>query len=162
MGWLTVLMVLNVFVVVVLRYAFGIGWVWMQELYVWSHAMAFMAGAGYTMLHDGHVRIDLIYREANPRYQAIVDILGCIFLAFPLLIILFLRGLPFVQRSWNVGEKSAEAGGLPALYLLKSLILVFCVLFGIQVFALLLRSLIQLFDGPKFPAPEENKNGQVN
>ena len=65
MGWLTILMVLNVFTVVVLRYAFSLGWVWMQELYIWIHATVFMLGAGYTLLHDGHVRIDLIYRTAS-------------------------------------------------------------------------------------------------
>ena len=119
MAWLTVLMVLNVFAVVLLRYAFGIGWVWMQEFYVWTHATAFMAGAGFTLLHNGHVRIDLVYRSASPRYKAIVDILGGVFLALPLLTVLFLRGLPFFQRSWEVGERSAEAGGLPALYVLK-------------------------------------------
>ena len=53
----------------VLRYVFSVGWVWMQELYIWIHATVFMLGAGYTLLHDGHVRIDLIYRTASPRYK---------------------------------------------------------------------------------------------
>ena len=88
-AWLTVLMVVNVFTVVVLRYTFSIGWIWMQELYVWTHAVIFLLGAGYTLLHEGHVRIDVIYRDASVRYKAIVNILGCIFLATPLLILLF-------------------------------------------------------------------------
>ena len=75
-------MVLNVFLVVVLRYVFSIGWVWMQELYVWTHATIFMLGAGYTLLHEGQVRIDLIYRTASARYKALVNIFGSLFLRF--------------------------------------------------------------------------------
>ena len=75
-AWLTVLMVINVFVVVVLRYVFSIGFVWLQELYVWSHAAVFLLGAGYALLHEGHVRIDVIYRKSSVRYKSIVNILG--------------------------------------------------------------------------------------
>ena len=73
-AWLTVLMVINVFVVVVLRYVFSIGFVWLQELYVWSHAAVFLLGAGYTLLHEGHVRIDVIYRKSIVRYKSIVNL----------------------------------------------------------------------------------------
>ena len=90
-AWLTVAMVVNVFIVVVLRYSFSIGWIWMQELYVWTHALVFLLGAGYTLLHEGHVRIDLIYRDASIRYKAIVNVFGCLFFAAPLLILLFDR-----------------------------------------------------------------------
>jgi len=93
-AWLTVVMVLNVFIVVVLRYTFSIGWIWMQELYVWTHAVIFLLGAGYTLLHEGHVRIDLIYRDAGIRYKALVNIFGSMFLAAPLLILIFDRSLP--------------------------------------------------------------------
>ncbi len=144
-SWLVVLMVLNVFVVVVLRYMFSIGWVWMQELYVWTHAIIFMLGAGYTLLHDGHVRIDLIYRTASARYKAFVNILGSLFLALPLLFLLFSRSVPMVERSFQSLEKSAEAGGLPALYVLKAVIPLFCILFGLQFISLIIRSLEALF-----------------
>lgn len=75
-SWLVVLMVINVFCVVVLRYIFSVGWIWMQETYVWMHGTVFMLGAGYTLLHDGHVRIDLFYREASARYKAAVNLVG--------------------------------------------------------------------------------------
>ena len=58
-------MTVNVFVVVVLRYVFGISFIWMQETYVWMHAFIFMLGAGYAYLNDDHVRIDIIYRNAS-------------------------------------------------------------------------------------------------
>ena len=107
-AWLTLFMVINVFIVVVLRYTFSIGWIWMQELYVWSHALIFLLGAGYTLLHEGHVRIDLIYRDASVKYKAIVNIFGCIFFATPLLILLFDRSLPLIIRSWINFEKSLK------------------------------------------------------
>ena len=84
-SWLVVLMVINVFCVVVLRYIFSVGWIWMQETYVWMHGTVFMLGAGYTLLHDGHVRIDLFYREASARYKAAVNLVGSLFLALPLI-----------------------------------------------------------------------------
>lgn len=145
MGWLTILMVINVFVVVVLRYVFSLGWVWMQELYIWVHATVFMLGSGYTLMHDGHVRIDLIYRTASQRYKSIVDILGCAFLAAPLLYVIFTRSWPLIARSIENMERSAEAGGLPGVFVLKSVLAVFCILFGLQSLALLLRSLLALF-----------------
>ena len=82
-SWLLVIMVLNVFFVVVLRYIFSYGAIWMQELYVWNHSIVFLLGAGYTLLHNGHVRIDLIYRTASSKYKSIIDIFGSIFFAIP-------------------------------------------------------------------------------
>ncbi len=146
-SWLTVAMVIDVFTVVVLRYVFNIGWVWMQELYVWSHATVFMLGAGYTLLHDGHVRIDLIYRTASPRYKAMVNCLGSVFLAAPLIFLIYTKSWRLITMSWENLEKSAEAGGLPGVYLLKSVIAVFCILFGLQIFSLFLRSVITLLGG---------------
>ena len=156
MGWVTVFMVIVVFLVVVLRYAFGIGWIWMQELYVWAHACAFMLGAGYTLLHNGHVRIDLIYRDATKLYKSLVDLCGCVLLAAPLVWVLFDRSFPIILRSWNMGERSAEAGGLPALYLLKSVIVGFCILFGLQVVSLSIRSFTALFNQPRLNSDESS------
>ena len=139
-SWLTVLMVINVFIVVVLRYSLSVGWIWMQELYVWTHATVFLLGAGYTLLHEGHVRIDLIYREASRRYKAIVNILGSLILGAPLIYLIFDRSLPMISRSWDSLEKSAEAGGMPGLFVFKSIVAVFAVLFGLQLLALFLRN----------------------
>ena len=143
-SWLTVFVVLNVFVVVVMRYLFDSGHVWMQELYVWVHAGVFMTAAGYTLLHDGHVRIDVFYREASSRYRAWVNLLGSLFLGLPLMWMLFFRALPMVERSFERGEKSSEVGGLPMLYLLKATILVFALLMGLQLISLAIRSLLTL------------------
>lgn len=147
---LSVLLILNVFLVVVLRYVFGYGEIWMQELYVWIHATIFLAGAGYTLRHDGHVRIDLIYAQASERYRAFVNVAGCILLGLPLVYVLGIKAWPLVIRSWQTLEKSPEAGGMPALYLFKSLIIVFCISLGIQLIALLIRSALTLISGRRF------------
>ena len=144
-SWLLVGMVLNVFLVVVLRYVFGFGTIWMQELYVWSHAIVFLLGAGYTLLHKGHVRIDLIYRSASDKYKSLIDLLGSVFLALPVIYCIFIKSLPMVERSWNVLEKSAEAGGLPGLFLFKTVLFVFSLLFGIQFISLALKNFYNLF-----------------
>ena len=84
-AFLVVLMTINVFLVVVLRYLFGISFIWMQETYVWMHAYIFMVGAGFTYLNDDHVRIDIIYRNSSKLYRVIVDLVGNIVLLLSLI-----------------------------------------------------------------------------
>ena len=139
-SWLLVIMVLNVFLVVVLRYVFSYGEVWLQETYVWMHSIVFLLGSGYTLLNNGHVRIDLVYSNASRRYKAVIDIIGTAIFAFPVLYFLFIKSFPFVERSWSIFEKSAEVGGLPGLFLFKSVLLVFSILFGLQFLALMIKS----------------------
>ncbi len=140
-SWFVIFVILNVFTVVCLRYAFGIGHVWMQELYVWVHASAFMLASAYTLLRDGHVRIDVIYRDASEKYQTTVNLLGALFLGLPFIWVLFFKALPLFERSFVRGERSSEAGGLPALWLLKGTILVFAVLIGLQLVSIILKNM---------------------
>ena len=132
-AFLVILMTVNVFVVVVLRYVFGISFIWMQETYVWMHAFIFMLGAGYAYLNDDHVRIDIIYRNTKKRYKIIVNILGNVFLLLPFLYIIWSFSFPFVYRSFQMNEISREAGGLPMIFILKSAILIFVILLFLQV-----------------------------
>ena len=143
-AWLTLAMVLITFTVVILRYVYAVGWVWLQESYVWLHGIVFMVGAGYTLLHDGHVRVDVFYRPAGPRYKALVDLFGALLLLLPVVVLVFLVSYDYVIDSWLRLEESREAGGMPALFLLKSVILVFCLLLGLQGLALAARSLLVL------------------
>ena len=143
-AWLTLAMVLVTFTVVVLRYVYAVGWVWLQESYVWMHGIVFMLGAGYTLLHNGHVRVDIFYRAKSARYRAIVDLLGALLLLTPLVILVFAVSYDYVLSSWLRLEQSREAGGLPGLFLLKSVLLVFCVLLGLQALSLAARSFLVL------------------
>ena len=138
-AWLTLGCVLTCFAVVVLRYGFNRGYPWLQELYVWQHAVVFMAGAGYTFLHRGHVNVDVLYGRLEARARAWIDILSTLFFLFPSLGVVSYASLPFVLSSWRIREASATADGMPAVYLLKSLVLVFCVLMFLQGLALLAR-----------------------
>ena len=141
---LVVLMSLNVFLVVVLRYLFGISFIWMQETYVWMHAYIFMLGAGFTYLNDDHVRIDIIYRSSSKLYKALVDSIGIIFLLLPFLYIIWNFSYPFVYKSWQMNEISREAGGLSMLYLLKLAILLFVILLSIQAIAKIINNFINI------------------
>ena len=141
---LVVLMTLNVFLVVILRYLFGISFIWMQETYVWMHAYIFMLGAGFTYLNDDHVRIDIIYRSSSKLYKALVDSIGIIFLLLPFLYIIWNYSYPFVYKSWQMNEISREAGGLSMLYLLKLAILLFVILLTIQAIAKIINNFINI------------------
>jgi TRAP-type mannitol/chloroaromatic compound transport system permease small subunit len=117
-------MVLVTFLIVVLRYVFDMGWIWMQESVLWMHAAVFMLAAAYTLNRDEHVRVDIFYRGLDPRRRALVDVLGTLLLLLPMMLFLFVSSLDYVGNSWVRGEGSREAGGLPfpAVPLLKSLI----------------------------------------
>ena len=143
-SWLTLALVLVTFASVVLRYGFSLGWIWLQESYIWLHGIVFMLGAGYTLLHGGHVRVDLIYRGAGPRYKAWVDLCGVLLLLLPMIIVLAWFSWSYVIDSWIYLEGSPTTGGLPGLFLLKTVLLVFCALVGLQGLALAGRSLLAL------------------
>jgi TRAP-type mannitol/chloroaromatic compound transport system permease small subunit len=142
-------MVLLVFLVVVLRYLFAIGSIPLQESITYLHGMVFLLGAAYTLQQDEHVRVDVFYSSMTHRNRAWVDFGGTIFLLFPVCIYIFTMSLDYVQLSWRIGESSGEAGGLPGLYLLKSLILIMPIMMMIQGMASILRSISFLFaEGP--------------
>ena len=149
-AWLTLLLVLVTFAVAVLRYGFGLGWVAMQEFTVWLHGLIFMLGAGYTLRHDAHVRVDIFYNRLGKRGQAWVDLLGTLLLLLPVCGVILYSGWPYVAGAWRIGEGSREAGGLDAVYLLKSAILLLPLLLVLQGFANLGRAVAVLRgrDGP--------------
>lgn len=144
-AWLTLGMVLVGFVVVLLRYVFGLGSTIMQESIIYMHATVFMVCAGYALAHNGHVRCDIFYAAATPRTKAIVDIVGTIVFLLPMCILIVWTSWPYVRASWAVLEISQEGRlGIPAVFLLKSLILVFPALLILQAVSLVLQSALFL------------------
>jgi TRAP-type mannitol/chloroaromatic compound transport system permease small subunit len=143
-AWLMILLVLNTFLVAVLRYGFSLAWVGLQEAYVWMHGLIFMVASGYTFLHEGHVRVDVIYRQVGLRTQAWINILGTLILLWPALAVIWSVAYPYVLLSWERLETSREAGGLPGLYLWKTSMLIFVALLALQGLALVLRSILVL------------------
>jgi TRAP-type mannitol/chloroaromatic compound transport system permease small subunit len=143
-AWLTLAGVVVCFTVVVQRYLLSTTQLWMQDLYVWLNGAMFMAVAGYTLLIDGHVRVDILYRPASPRRKAIMDLIGVLVFLLPFCTVVWLWSFEYVQRAWMLREGSANPGGMPGLFVLKSFILVFVVLVGLQGIAMALRSLLVL------------------
>lgn len=143
-AWLTAAMVLVTFLVVVLRYAFDWGSIGLQESVTYLHGMVFMLGAAYTLRHDGHVRVDIFYRKLSPKGQAMVNLLGSLLLLLPVCLYILVESWPYVVSSWDVHEGSREAGGLPGVFVLKSLIVLMPILLILQGLADALHALARL------------------
>ena len=122
-SWLTLAMVIFTFLIVLLRYGFNLGWIWLQESVTWMHAAVFMLAAAWTLQDDGHVRVDIFYRESSPQRKALVNLVGIALFLAPVCVFLIGVSWDYVAASWRLGESSREAGGLQAIFLLKSLIL---------------------------------------
>ena len=142
-SWLTLFMVVITFIVVVLRYAFDIGFIWVQESIIWMHAVVFMLGAAYTLQAEEHVRVDIFYRNMSKRRRAWVDLIGVVIFLLPLCAFLAWNSIDFVLQSWNIGERSREPGGLPFPFfpMLKTVVLLMPVTVALQGISLFLRSL---------------------
>ena len=158
-SWLAIVMVLVQFVVVLMRYVFGLGSIMMQESVVYMYAVIFMAGAGYTLLRDGHVRIDIFYRGADRRRKALVNLCGVVIFLIPVSLLIWIKSFPYVASSWRVLEGSKETSGIPAVFLLKTIILVFAALLLLQGVSLAIRSLLILGGHAESEAPSGEREG---
>jgi TRAP-type mannitol/chloroaromatic compound transport system permease small subunit len=143
-AWLCLAMVLMTATVVVLRYFFDSGWIWMQESVTWMHGLVFMLAAAYTLSLDEHVRVDIFYSRLSPRHRIWIDSAGVILLLLPTCGWIFFSAWDYVLTSWSVHESSAEAGGLPGLFLLKTVILLTPLLLAIEGVALMILRWLRL------------------
>ena len=123
-AWLALAMVLVTFCVVVLRYLFDTGWIWLQESVTWMHAAVFMLAAAYTLADDQHVRVDIFYREMSEPGRALVNALGTALFLLPLTVFLIWSSWDYASLSWEIHETSREAGGMifPFPSIMKSFI----------------------------------------
>ena len=152
-AWAAVAMVLVQFAIVVARHVFGVSDIAANESVLYLHAAIFMLGAGYTYLVDQHVRVDIFYAKLSRRGRAAVDIAGSFLFLFPALGLLAYWSWPTVRRSWAILEGPISVGGIPASFLLKSLIPAFCLLLAIQGVARLLRDVAAYRAGGTAPPP---------
>jgi len=144
LAWLTLAGVVLCFTVVVQRYVFATTHLWMQDLYVWVNGAMFMGVAGYALLVDAHVRVDIFYRPASVRRKALLDLVGVVLFLLPFCAVIWIWGSDYVYRSWGLREGSANPGGMPGLYVLKTFILVFVILVALQGLSMLSRSILVL------------------
>lgn len=150
MSWLTFIMVMTTFLVVVLRYTFNIGSVPLQESVTYMHALVFMFGAAYTLKADGHVRVDIFYQRASQNIRAWIDCLGVLFLLLPVAGFILWSSWGYVADSWSIYESSGNSGGLPGVYLIKTTIIITAVLLILQGLSLFL-SRLMIALGVEFP-----------
>ena len=131
-AWLTLLMALATAAIVALRYVFGQNTILLQEGVSALHGLALMLGIAYTLLERGHVRVDILHNRLDGHRRRMVDAFGHAVFLLPVAALIFVTSLPYVAQSWRVAEGSAEVGGLPGVYLLKTLIPVLAVLLFAQ------------------------------
>lgn len=143
-AWLALVMVLLQFAVVVMRYVFGVGAIFLQEGVIYLHGTLFMVGAGYTLLHGGHVRVDIFYRDAAPKRKALIDLIGVLVFLLPVCTVIGWASWPYVGQSWAVFEGSRETSGIPGVFALKSVILAFVVLIVFQGVSMALHAVLTL------------------
>lgn len=144
LAWLTLLMMILLALVVFLRYGLHIGSVAMQEVVTYLHASVFMLGIAYTLQRDSHVRVDIFYQHFSARRKAWINSLGAIVFVLPLCVYIGFSSIDFVAQSWSIREGSAEPGGIPGVFLLKSLIPLLAAMLALQAFAEILRNAVIL------------------
>lgn len=143
-AWAVLGMVLVQFAIVVLRYAFGFGSLWMQESLHYLLAILVLFAAGWTLQSDGHVRVDIFYADATPRTKAKVDLAGALLLLIPFMAAVIWFSWAYASRAWAIGEGSRETGGIPLVFLLKTSIPTFAALLLLQGVAQAARALLML------------------
>lgn len=141
-AWLSLFMVVLMTLVVVLRYGFNLGWIWLQESVLYFHAFLLMLAMAYTLLMDEHVRVDIFYRRFTAKDKNKVNLIGHIFFLIPTCLFILFVSWNYVAQSWTILEGSQEAGGLPLVYLLKSLLVVAPLLMIFQAVAQIIEILV--------------------
>lgn len=123
---------------VLLRYVFSIGFIWLQDLYIWVHCLFILLGICYTLYKDEHVRIDIIYRNLSKRKKRFVNIIGYLIFCVPFTFILLTSGYDYFLRSFLLDESSKETGGLPNIFILKFFIFFLGILFILEIIRFLI------------------------
>ena len=147
-AWLALAIVVLQFALVVARYIFSLGSIWLSETVIYAHAALFLLAAAWTLQLGGHVRVDIFYADATPRTKAWIDLAGAFLLLLPFMAVLLWLSWPYAARSWAVLERSQEASGLPLVFLLKTLIPLFAALMALQGAAQAARAVLVLRKRP--------------
>ena len=136
-SWLLLCMVLLTCLIVILRYLFNIGFIWMQELVRFFYAAVFMLCAAYTLVENAHVRVDIFYSKMSEKNKNLVNILGSIFFLIPVCFITFFYSFSYVINSWMHLEGSLEERGLHAVFIMKTFIWLFSFMLFAQALSII-------------------------
>ena len=143
-AWVTLGLVLVVFVDVVMRYLFNTSFVFTQELEWHLFGFIFLIGAGYTLLHDGHVRVDIVYQRVGFKPRAWINLIGVIFFLIPGCIMVITTSWKFTMNAFAIMEGSPDPGGIPFRFVLKGCLPVGFSLLLLQGVSLGIHSLMQI------------------
>ena len=143
-AWLLLIMVVLTCIIVILRYLFNIGFIWMQELVRFCYAMVFLACAAYTLAEDEHVRVDIIYSNLSNKSKSIINIIGSIIFVIPVCLVIIYYSFNYVVNSWAQLEGSLEERGLHAVYILKSFIWIFAIMLIFQSLSIIYTNLYNI------------------
>ena len=148
-SWITLLMVVVTCAVVLARYVFGIGSIALQESVMYMHGIVFMLGIAFTLKEQGHVRVDVLHEKLSLQARTMIDIAGAILFLLPVSIFIFWTSLDYVGFAWSLQESSAQPGGLPGVYLIKTLIPIMAALLALQGVAEIMKGIVTLTGGPR-------------
>ena len=137
---LVIPMILLVFANALLRYVFGYGSVWLYESVIYCFVLVMAGLAGWTLITNEHVRVDILYAALPPRWQGVIDLVGAVVLMGPFLWLMWDRSLPYVQRAWKIREGSMEISGIPYVWLLKTALLIFVIVLALAGLSFVLRA----------------------
>ena len=144
-SWSLLIMVILTFVIVILRYLFNLGFIWMQELVRYLYASVFMLCAAYTLANDEHVRVDIFYSKLKNRHKIIINIIGSLIFLIPVCLCILYYSYTYVINSWMQFEGSLEERGLHAVYLLKTFIWAFAIMRALQSIYIILQGFLKLY-----------------
>jgi TRAP-type mannitol/chloroaromatic compound transport system permease small subunit len=147
-AWLVIAMVLLICYDVAMRYIFQQGSVALQELEWHLFALVFLLGGAYTLKHDEHVRVDILYRSrfVSDKGRAWIDVIGTLLFLVPFCVLILITSWPFVENAFYYQEGSPDPGGLPYRFVLKGAILLGFSLMLLQGLAMLLKNLMVLLN----------------
>lgn len=144
-AWLNFLLIFIILIQVIMRYGFGKGMIWIEELQWHLYGTCIMFGISYGIAVNAHIRLDLFYQRFTPKNREVVELLGILFLLLPIAVILFIHGLDFVEDSWRVGERSESPLGLPWRWLIKSVVPISMLFVILASVSRMIRSAIIIF-----------------
>jgi len=156
LAWLTLGVVAVTLAVVVMRYGFSFGRIWIQEIAMYLHAAVFMLGAAYTLQHRAHVRVDIFYQRLRPRTRALIDLCGGLAFLLPVACFIGFWSWGYVANSWSRLEGSPETGGLPLVFVLKTFIPAAAALLIVQAAAEIARNALVLAGSDDVPQPNRD------
>jgi TRAP-type mannitol/chloroaromatic compound transport system permease small subunit len=145
--WIT--LVLIIVINVSMRYGLNVNYIWIEEVQWHMYAVGFMFGIGYALMHDAHVRVDVLAANFRRRTRGWIELLMIVLIILPMCALIISYGLTFVELAYTRGERSAAPGGLGGRWMIKSVIVLAFAYIGLAAFARLVRVSAFLFNFPR-------------